>query len=149
MNRALRCPLAMSSKQHGLHVKEPEGGNIVRFRSDIELTLFPQVNLIAPYVVRPQVIEPLLSVTAKIFDGVQIWSPHHARRRRPPCQRLRSCRDIRELHSTFFLWFLAEFRRYRGPKRAVLVSFTPFLHRGSIYRHFGRKIAHDLSSPSL
>src|ERR1700680_1464577 len=26
-----------------LHVKEPEGGNIVRRRSDIELALFPQV----------------------------------------------------------------------------------------------------------
>jgi hypothetical protein len=55
-----------------LHVKEPEGGNIVRRRSDIELALFPQVNLIAPDVVRPQMIEPLLSVTAEILDGVQI-----------------------------------------------------------------------------
>src|ERR1700680_1137082 len=57
-----------------LHVKEPEGGNIVRRRSDIELALFPQVNLIAPDVVRSQMIEPPLSVPPKILESVQIAS---------------------------------------------------------------------------
>jgi hypothetical protein len=47
---------------------------MVQCRSDIELALFPQVNLVAPDVVRSQMIEPLLSVPPKILESVQIAS---------------------------------------------------------------------------